>query len=161
LPVHIFELVTKIRRATPAWVTEYGREPTTEELAEKLEVRDAQIRTAMQAMRQPLSFETPLGGDDGSVLGDTLGCAVPSPLDQATDTIRRERTALLLATLTPREASVLRMRFGFDDTGEHTLEEVGQQFDVTRERIRQIEGKALERLRLRRRAERLRSFIDP
>jgi RNA polymerase primary sigma factor len=160
LPVHIFDLVTKIRRATSAWVQEHGTEPTTEQLAEKLEVRHAQLRSAMQAMRQPLSFETPLGEDDGAVLGETLGSEGASPLEQTADTIRREQTALLLATLTPREATVLRMRFGFDDKGEHTLEEVGQRFNVTRERIRQIESKALERLRLRRRAERLRSFID-
>jgi RNA polymerase primary sigma factor len=160
VPIHMFELVSKIRRTTQAWVQEHGSEPSADQLADKLEVGRDQVQTAMRAMRQPLSFETPLGEDDGAVLGDTLESAVPSPLEQTTHGRLSEQTELLLATLTPREASVLRMRFGIGEKGEHTLEEVGQQFAVTRERIRQIEAKALERLRHRRRAEHLRSFID-
>jgi RNA polymerase primary sigma factor len=160
VPVHMFELVSKIRRTTQAWVQEHGREPTPDQLADKLEVGRDQVQTALRAMRQPLSLEAPLGEDDGAVLGDTLGSAVPSPLDQATHANLAEQTELLLSTLTPREASVLRMRFGIGEKGDHTLEEVGQQFAVTRERIRQIEAKALERLRHRGRASHLRSFID-
>jgi RNA polymerase primary sigma factor len=141
-------------------VQEYGTEPTPDQLADKLEVARDQVRTALRAMRQPLSFETPLGEDDGALLGDILESALPSPLDQATRSRLKEQTELVPSTLTPREASVLRLRFGIGDKGDHTLEEVGQQFAVTRERIRQIEAKALERLRHRRRAEHLRCFID-
>jgi RNA polymerase primary sigma factor len=160
VPVHMFELVSKTRRTIQAWVQEHGREPTPDELAAKLEVRRDQVQTALRAMRQPLSLETPLGDDDGAVLGDRLESAVASPLDQATQGRLAEETELLLSGLTPREASVLRMRFGIGEKGEHTLEEVGEKFAVTRERIRQIEAKALDRLRRRGCAQHLRSFID-
>lgn len=160
VPVHMFELANKIRRTSQAWVQEHGSEPTPEQLATELDVGVVQVQTALRAMRQPLSFETPLGEDDGSVLGDTLPSAMVSPLEEATHADLKEHTEQLLATLTPREASILRMRFGIGGKGDHTLEEVGQQFAVTRERIRQIEAKALERLRHRGRAEYLKSFID-
>jgi RNA polymerase primary sigma factor len=160
LPVHMYELASKIRRTSQAWVQEHGTEPTPDQLADKLEVRRDQVLTALRAMRQPLSFEIPLGEDEGAVLGDTLESAVPSPLDQATYASLSERTELLLSTLTPREARVLRMRFGIGGKSNHTLEEVGEHFAVTRERIRQIEAKALQRLRRRGTAQHLRSFID-
>jgi RNA polymerase primary sigma factor len=160
LPIHMFELVNKVRRTTQAWVQEHGTEPTPSQLAGKLEVGVEPIQTALRAMRQPLSVETPLGDDDGAVLGDTLQSAISSPLDLAAEAALAAQTELLLATLTPREASVLRMRFGIGEKHDHTLEEVGEKFAVTRERIRQIEAKALSRLRRRGRAEQLRSFID-
>jgi RNA polymerase primary sigma factor len=160
MPVHMFELISKLRRTSQAWVQEHGREPTPDQLAEKLEVGLDQVQTALRAMRQPLSFETPLGEDEGAVLGDTLQSAVPSPLEQATHARLSEQTELLLSTLTPREASVLRMRFGIGEKGDQTLEEIGERFSVTRERIRQIEAKALERLRRRGRTQLLKSFID-
>jgi RNA polymerase primary sigma factor len=160
VPVHIFELVGKVRRITQAWVQEHGREPTPEQVADRLEVRREQVQTALRTMRQPLSLETPLGGDDGAVLGDTLEGASPSPLEQATRSRLSEQTDQLLSTLTPREASVLRLRFGIGEKGDHTLEEVGQQFAVTRERIRQIEAHALDRLRQRGLAQRLKACLD-
>jgi len=160
LPIHVFELVHKIRRTSQAFVQEHGREPTPDEIASELEVRPAQVQMALRSMRQPLSLETPLGEDHSSVLGDTLADEhAASPLEQATHAKLAKQTELLLATLTPREASVLRMRFGIGEKDAHTLEEVGQRFTVTRERIRQIEAKALERLRLGG-APHLRSFIE-
>jgi RNA polymerase primary sigma factor len=111
-------------------------------------------------MRQPVSVETPLGGEDGAVLGDTLQSTFPSPLEETTHARLAAQTELLLSTLTPREASVLRMRFGIGEKGDHTLEEVGAKFALTRERIRQIEAKALSRLRGRGRAQQLKPFIE-
>jgi RNA polymerase primary sigma factor len=161
VPVHMFELINKIRRVSRVWVQEHGSEPTPDQLAHALEVRPDQVRSALRSMRQPLSLDTPMGEDGGAVLGDTLENAqAPSPFDQATSASLAAETEALLRTLTPREASVLRMRFGIGDKEDHTLEEVGQQFAVTRERIRQIEAKALGRLRDRGRAHHLRSFID-
>jgi RNA polymerase primary sigma factor len=160
LPVHMFELVNKVRRTSQAWVQEHGGEPTPDELAQKLELNGEQVQTAMRAMQQPLSFETPLGEEEGAVLGDMLPSAIPSPLDEATHSGLAEQAELLLSTLTTREARVLRLRFGIGEKRDHTLEEVGEQFAVTRERIRQIEAKALKRLRDRRSARQLRSLLD-
>jgi RNA polymerase primary sigma factor len=161
LPVHMFELVAKIRRVSQAWVQEHGRGPTPDELAHELEVGIAPVQIALRSMRQPLSLETPLGEDHDAVLGDTVEDArSQSPLEQTMHSKLAKQTELLLASLTPREASVLRMRFGIGEKGDHTLEEVGRRFSVTRERIRQIEAKALERLRHQGRAEDLRSFIE-
>jgi RNA polymerase primary sigma factor len=161
VPVHMFELVGKIRRASQALVQTHGRDPTPDEIARELQVGLAQIEMALHSMRQPLSLETPLGEEQGAVLGDLVEDEhVPSPLEQATHARLAAQTERLLAVLTPREARVLRLRFGIGEKGEHTLEEVGKQFAVTRERIRQIEAKALKRLRDRGRAQHLRSFLE-
>jgi RNA polymerase primary sigma factor len=160
VPVHMFELIGKVRRVSQAWVQEHGREPTTPEIARKLEVGAAQVQMALRSMCRPLSLETPLGEERGAVLGDTIEDArSPSPLENAMHSGLAKQAETLLATLTPREASVLRMRFGIGEK-DHTLEEVGQRFAVTRERIRQIEAKALARLRHRGRSEHLRAFIE-
>jgi RNA polymerase primary sigma factor len=161
LPVHMFELVGKIRRATQTLVQDLGREPTVPEIADALEVGPAQVQMAMRCMRHPLSLETPLGEDQGATLGDMLeDKQATSPLEGATAAMLAKQAELLLATLKPREAKVLRMRFGVGEKGEHTLAEVGECFVVTRERIRQIEAKALRRLRQRGRAQHLKSFIE-
>jgi RNA polymerase primary sigma factor len=160
VPVHMAELISKVGRATQAWVQEHGREPTPEDLAEKLEVGTEQVHTALRAMRHTLSLETPLGEDGEAVLGDTLPSAIPSPLEEVTSSSLAKQAELLLSTLSPREASVLRMRFGIGEKADHTLEEVGEKFAVTRERIRQIEAKALERLRHRARAAEIRTLMD-
>jgi RNA polymerase primary sigma factor len=159
MPVHMFELVGRVRRTSQALVQELGRGPTVDEIASKIEVGAAHVQMAMRCMRQPMSLETPLGEDSGSTLGDVLEDArAPSPLEGAIHASLTSRTERLLATLSPREAKVLRLRFGVGEKGEHTLEEVGERFVVTRERIRQIEAKALDRLR--RRSQHLKSFID-
>jgi len=159
MPVHMFELVGRVRRTSQALVQELGRGPTVDEIASKIEVGAAHVQMAMRCMRQPMSLETPLGEDSGSTLGDVLEDArEPSPLEGAISASLTTRTERLLATLSPREAKVLRLRFGVGEKGEHTLEEVGERFVVTRERIRQIEAKALDRLR--RRSQHLKSFID-
>jgi RNA polymerase primary sigma factor len=161
LPVHMFELVGKIRRATQTLVQDLGREPTVPEIADSLEVGAVQVQMAMRCMRHPLSLETPLGEDQGATLGDMLeDKQAASPLEGATHAMLAKQAELLLATLKPREAKVLRMRFGVGEKGEHTLAEVGECFVVTRERIRQIEAKALRRLRQRGRAQHLKSFIE-
>jgi RNA polymerase primary sigma factor len=159
MPVHMFELVGRVRRTSQALVQELGRGPTVDEIASKIEVGAAHVQMAMRCMRQPMSLETPLGEDNGSTLGDVLeDPREPSPLEGAINASLTTRTEKLLATLSPREAKVLRLRFGVGEKGEHTLEEVGERFVVTRERIRQIEAKALDRLR--RRSQHLKSFID-
>jgi RNA polymerase primary sigma factor len=160
MPVHMFDLVGKVKRAIHSLVQEYGREPTIAEIARLLEIAAAQVETAMRCMRQPVSLESPVGQDDGATLGDMLeDRRAPSPFEGATQARLADQTERLLETLTPREARVLRMRFGFGEKGEHTLEEVGAQFSVTRERVRQIEAKALERLRHGGRSQHLKSFI--
>jgi RNA polymerase primary sigma factor len=159
MPVHMFELVGRVRRTSQALVQELGRGPTVDEIASKIEVGAAHVQMALRCMRQPMSLETPLGEDSGSTLGDVLEDGrAQSPLEGAIHASLTTRTERLLATLSPREAKVLRLRFGVGEKGEHTLEEVGERFVVTRERIRQIEAKALERLR--RRSQHLKSFID-
>jgi RNA polymerase primary sigma factor len=162
MPVHMFELVSKVRRASYALVQEYGRAPTVDEIAQSLEIASVQVQTAMRCMRQPVSLESPIGADDGATLGDILeDKRVPSPLEGAAHARLADQTQRLLETLTPREAKVLRMRFGVGEKGEHTLEQVGDHFEVTRERARQIEAKALDRLRRGGRSHHLKSFIDP
>ncbi|HEY4159242.1 MAG TPA: sigma-70 family RNA polymerase sigma factor [Polyangiaceae bacterium] len=161
VPVHLFELVGKIRHVSRALVQERGREPTSAEIAHALELEPSEVETALHSMRQPLSLETPLGDDSATVLGDMVEDEhAPSPLEQATHARLAQQTEVLLATLTPREATVLRLRFGIGEKSNHTLDEIGQRFVVTRERIRQIEAKALQRLRQRGQAQELRSFIE-
>jgi RNA polymerase primary sigma factor len=158
-PVHMFELMNKVRRVSQSLVQEYGRGPTVDEIACKLDVAATKVEAAMRCMRQPTSLETPLGAENESTLGDVLeDKQVPSPLDGAIQTALARQTERLLEMLSPREAKVLRMRFGIGEQGEHTLEEVGQCFSVTRERIRQIEARALNRLR--RPSQTLKSFVD-
>lgn len=162
MPVHMFELVSKVRRASYALVQEFGRAPTVEEIAHSLEIAVVQVQTAMRCMRQPVSLEAPIGADDGATLGDILeDKRLPSPLEGAAHARLADQTQRLLETLTPREAKVLRMRFGVGEKGEHTLEQVGDHFAVTRERARQIEAKALDRLRRGGRSQHLKSFIEP
>jgi RNA polymerase primary sigma factor len=139
---------------------EMGREPTPEELAVRMEMPEDKVRKVLKIAKEPISMETPIGDDEDSHLGDFIeDTSVSSPIDQATVESLRETTHAVLAQLTPREAKVLRMRFGIDMNTDHTLEEVGKQFDVTRERIRQIEAKALRKLRHPSRSEQLRSFL--
>jgi RNA polymerase primary sigma factor len=162
MPVHMFELVSKVRRASYALVQEFGRAPTVEEIARSLEVPVAQVQMAMRCMRQPVSLEAPIGAEDGATIGDILeDKRTPSPLEGAAHARLADQTLRLLETLTPREAKVLRMRFGVGEKGEHTLEQVGDHFSVTRERARQIEAKALDRLRRGGRSHHLKSFIEP
>jgi RNA polymerase primary sigma factor len=158
-PVHMFELVGRVRRVSQSLVQELGRGPTVDEIAAELEVGTAQVESAMRCMREPKSLETPLGTDNDSTLGDIIeDDRAPSPLEGAIHASLASRTESLLETLSPREAKILRLRFGLGEQGEHTLEEVGERFVVTRERIRQIEAKALDRLK--RRAQDLKSFLD-
>jgi RNA polymerase primary sigma factor len=161
IPVHMIETINKLNRISRQMLQEMGREPTPEELAEKMEMPEDKIRKVMKIAKEPISMETPIGDDEDSHLGDFIeDTSVESPLDTATNTGLRETVHEVLASLTPREAKVLRMRFGIDMNTDHTLEEVGKQFDVTRERIRQIEAKALRKLRHPSRSEQLRSFLD-
>jgi RNA polymerase primary sigma factor len=140
---------------------EMGREPTPEELGERLEMPEDKVRKVLKIAKEPISMETPIGDDEDSNLGDFIeDTSASSPLDHATETGLLEATQDVLSSLTAREAKVLRMRFGIDMNTDHTLEEVGKQFDVTRERIRQIEAKALRKLRHPTRSDHLRSFLD-
>ena len=161
IPVHMIETINKLNRISRTMLQEMGREPTPEELAVKMEMPEDKIRKVLKIAKEPISMETPIGDDEDSHLGDFIedGAAV-SPLESATSQSLSEATHQILASLTPREAKVLRMRFGIDMNTDHTLEEVGKQFDVTRERIRQIEAKALRKLRHPSRANYLRSFLD-
>ena len=161
IPVHMIETINKLNRISRQIVQEQGREATPEELAEKMDMPEDKIRKVMKIAKEPISMETPIGDDEDSHLGDFIEDAnVVSPVDSATIEGLREATQNMLSGLTAREAKVLRMRFGIDMNTDHTLEEVGKQFDVTRERIRQIEAKALRKLRHPTRSERLRSFLD-
>jgi len=161
IPVHMIETINKLNRISRTMIQEMGREPTPEELAVRMEMPEDKIRKVMKIAKEPISMETPIGDDDDSHLGDFIpDDQAVSPLETATSVSLAEATHEILASLTPREAKVLRMRFGIDMTTDHTLEEVGKQFDVTRERIRQIEAKALRKLRHPSRANYLRSFLD-
>ena len=160
IPVHMIETINKLNRISRQMLQEMGREPTPEELAVRMEMPEDKVRKVLKIAKEPISMETPIGDDEDSHLGDFIeDTSVASPIDQATAESLRETTHAVLAQLTPREAKVLRMRFGIDLNTDHTLEEVGKQFDVTRERIRQIEAKALRKLRHPSRSEQLRSFL--
>ena len=160
IPVHMIETINKLNRISRQMLQEMGREPTPDELAVRMEMPEDKVRKVLKIAKEPISMETPIGDDEDSHLGDFIeDTSVASPIDQATAESLRETTHAVLAQLTPREAKVLRMRFGIDLNTDHTLEEVGKQFDVTRERIRQIEAKALRKLRHPSRSEQLRSFL--
>ncbi len=161
IPVHMIETINKLNRISRQMLQEMGREPLPEELAERMQMPEDKIRKVLKIAKEPISMETPIGDDEDSHLGDFIeDTTLELPLDSATSTSLKIATKEVLAGLTPREAKVLRMRFGIDMNTDHTLEEVGKQFDVTRERIRQIEAKALRKLRHPSRSETLRSFLD-
>ncbi|MBT4837885.1 MAG: RNA polymerase sigma factor RpoD [Methylococcales bacterium] len=161
IPVHMIETINKLNRITRQMLQEMGREATPEELSEKMELPEDKVRKVMKIAKEPISMETPIGDDEDSHLGDFIeDSGVTSPAESATIEGLQEATQEVLSGLTPREAKVLRMRFGINMNNDHTLEEVGKQFDVTRERIRQIEAKALRKLRHPSRSEQLRSFLE-
>ena len=161
IPVHMIETINKLNRISRQMLQEMGREPTPEELAVRMEMPEDKVRKVLKIAKEPISMETPIGDDEDSHLGDFIEDTAVELADRLGDRssrCARPRTRVL-ARLTPREAKVLRMRFGIDMNTDHTLEEVGKQFDVTRERIRQIEAKALRKLRHPSRSEQLRSFL--
>ncbi|WP_296060813.1 RNA polymerase sigma factor RpoD [uncultured Amphritea sp.] len=161
IPVHMIETINKLNRISRQMLQEMGREPSPEELAERMDMPEDKIRKVLKIAKEPISMETPIGDDEDSSLGDFIeDITIDSPVDSATGEGLREATKEVLAGLTAREAKVLRMRFGINMNTDHTLEEVGKQFDVTRERIRQIEAKALRKLRHPSRSDHLRSFLD-
>tara|TARA_R110002167_G_scaffold80291_2_gene220705 strand:+ start:20497 stop:22317 length:1821 start_codon:yes stop_codon:yes gene_type:complete len=161
IPVHMIETINKLNRISRQMLQEMGRDATPEELAERMEMPEDKVRKVLKIAKEPISMETPIGDDEDSSLGDFIeDVAVHSPVDEATSEGLREATREILSGLTGREAKVLRMRFGIDMNTDHTLEEVGKQFDVTRERIRQIEAKALRKLRHPSRSDHLRGFLD-
>ena len=161
IPVHMIETINKINRVSRQLLQEMGREPTPEELGERLEMDEVKVRKVLKIAKEPISMETPIGDDEDSHLGDFIeDQTISSPVEDATAAGLREATKDVLSNLTEREARVLKMRFGIDMPTDHTLEEVGKQFDVTRERIRQIEAKALRKLRHPSRSEHLRSFLE-
>ena len=160
IPVHMIETINKLNRISPQMLQEMGRDPQPEELAERMEMPEDKVRKVLKIAKEPISTETPIGDDEDSHLGDFIeDHTIHSPQDSATGQGLKESTHSVLAGLTPREAKVLRMRFGIDMNTDHTLEEVGKQFDVTRERIRQIEAKALRKLRHPTRSDQLKSFL--
>ena len=161
IPVHMIETINKLNRISRQMLQEIGREPTPEELAERMDMPEDKVRKVLKIAKEPISMETPIGDDEDSHLGDFIEDSnIASPIDSASMEGLKEATQGVLSGLTPREAKVLRMRFGIDMNTDHTLEEVGKQFDVTRERIRQIEAKALRKLRHPTRSEPLRSFLE-
>ena len=161
IPVHMIETINKINRVSRQLLQEMGREPTPEELGERLQMDEVKVRKVLKIAKEPISMETPIGDDEDSHLGDFIEDSnITSPVDAATSEGLKEATREVLENLTEREAKVLKMRFGIDMPTDHTLEEVGKQFDVTRERIRQIEAKALRKLRHPSRSEHLRSFLE-
>ena len=161
IPVHMIETINKLNRIQRQMIQQKGREPSVEELSEKMEMPISRIRKVLKISREPISMETPIGDDDDSYLGDFIeDTTIDQPDGAATKTGLQESTVGILESLTPREAKVLRMRFGIHMNTDHTLEEVGKQFDVTRERIRQIEAKALRKLRHPSRSEKLKSFLN-
>ena len=161
IPVHMIETINKLNRISRQMLQEMGREPTPEELGERMEMPEDKVRKVLKIAKEPISMETPIGDDEDSHLGDFIeDIAITSPIESATSQGLMEATKSVLSGLTAREAKVLRMRFGIDMNTDHTLEEVGKQFDVTRERIRQIEAKALRKLRHPSRSDHLRGFLD-
>ena len=161
IPVHMIETINKLIRTSRQLVQEYGREPTSEEIAKRMDIPVMKVRKVMKIAQEPISLETPIGEEEDSHLGDFIeDRGVISPAEAVININLKEQTEAVLKTLTPREEKVIKMRFGLDDGSEHTLEEVGQSFAVTRERIRQIEAKALRKLRHPSRSRRLRAFLD-
>ena len=161
IPVHMIETINKLIRTSRYLVQEYGREPTPEEIAEKMELPLDKVRKVLKIAKEPISLETPIGEEEDSLLGDFIeDKSAVSPSDAVISINLAEQTRRVLATLTPREEKVLRMRFGIGEKSDHTLEEVGQDFEVTRERIRQIEAKALRKLRHPSRSKRLKAFVE-
>jgi RNA polymerase primary sigma factor len=161
IPVHMIETINKLTRTSRALVQELGREPNPDEIAERMEMPVSKVRKIMKIAQEPISLETPIGEEEDSHLGDFIeDRAAVSPMDHVIISNLKDQTFTVLRTLTPREEQVLKMRFGVGDGSEHTLEEVGRSFNVTRERIRQIESKALRKLRHPSRAKRLRPFLD-
>jgi RNA polymerase primary sigma factor len=161
IPVHMIETINKLIRTSRYLVQELGREPTPEEIAEKMELPLDKVRKVLKIAKEPISLETPIGEEEDSHLGDFIeDKSLVSPSDAVINMNLAEQTRKVLATLTPREEKVLRMRFGIGEKSDHTLEEVGQDFEVTRERIRQIEAKALRKLRHPSRSKRLKSFVE-
>src|SRR2546423_752586 len=161
IPVHMIETINKLIRTSRALVQELGREPTSEEIAKRMDIPVSKVRKVLKIAQEPISLETPIGEEEDSHLGDFIeDRQVVSPADAVININLKEMTEQVLNTLTPREERVIKMRFGLEDGTEHTLEEVGQNFAVTRERIRQIEAKALRKLRHPSRSRRLRAFLD-
>ena len=161
IPVHMVETINKVKKVSSQLLHQNGREPTAEEIAVELEMPVEKVREIMRVAQEPVSLETPIGEEEDSHLGDFIpDDDAPAPADAASHTLLREQLAEVLKTLTPREESVLRLRFGLDDGRPRTLEEVGKEFQVTRERIRQIEAKALRKLRHPSRSKKLKDFID-
>ena len=161
IPVHMIETINKLTRTSRALVQDYGREPTSEEIAEKMDIPVSKVRKILKIAQEPISLETPIGEEEDSHLGDFIeDQGVISPAEAVININLKEQTASVLQTLTPREEQVIRMRFGIGDGSEHTLEEVGQRFSVTRERIRQIEAKALRKLRHPSRSRKLKAFLE-
>tara|TARA_B100001113_G_scaffold41225_1_gene29180 strand:+ start:1 stop:831 length:831 start_codon:yes stop_codon:yes gene_type:complete len=161
IPVHMIETINKLNRVSRQMMQDMGREPTPEELSQELDMPEDKVRKVLKIAKEPISMETPIGDDEDSNLGDFIeDTVIESPLENATDESLHFATDDVLSSLTAREAKVLRMRFGIGMNTDHTLEEVGKQFDVTRERIRQIEAKALRKLRHPARSSHLRSFLD-
>jgi len=162
IPVHMIETINKVIRASRELVQELGREPSHEEIGERIKIPPSKVRRALKIAQEPISIETPVGGEDESHLGDFLeDYRQISPADAVINLNLRAQTAQVLKSLSPREEQVIKMRFGLDDGSEHTLEEVGQSFAVTRERIRQIEAKALRKLRHPSRSRKLKVFVAP
>jgi DNA-directed RNA polymerase specialized sigma24 family protein len=159
--VHMIETINKLVRTSRQLVQEFGREPTSEEIAKRMDIPVSKVRKILKIAQEPISLETPIGEEEDSHLGDFIeDKAVVSPSDAVINLNLKEQTSSVLKTLTPREEKVIKMRFGLDDGSEHTLEEVGQSFAVTRERIRQIEAKALRKLRHPSRSRKLRAFLE-
>jgi RNA polymerase primary sigma factor len=161
IPVHMIETINKLTRTSRSLVQELGREPTAKEIGERMDLSASKVRKIMKIAQEPISLETPIGEEEDSHLGDFIEDKnAVSPVESVISTNLREQTSMVLNTLSPREELVLRMRFGVGEGSEHTLEEVGRSFNVTRERIRQIESKALRKLRHPSRAAKLKPFLD-
>ena len=161
IPVHMIETINKLIRTSRQLVQELGREPTSEEIAKRMDIPVAKVRKVLKIAQEPISLETPIGEEEDSHLGDFIeDRGVVSPAEAVINVNLKDQTGQVLRTLTPREEKVIKMRFGLEDGSEHTLEEVGQSFAVTRERIRQIEAKALRKLRHPSRSRKLRAFMD-